>query len=152
MWAPLWGFAALVCSWYAVGTKNERMRRQVMLAVTMARMSQISEGWAVRTALGQGREQTVGPWELSHHGDCPTGTQGAPMIILEEVQDQGGGDEALSTEKHDLSQQVPPPDLPSASLPFPACEMGGWGCTRWPAGPLLAQTHPTLYNSPIKPL
>lgn len=56
MWVSVWGLAALVCSWYAVGTKNEQMRRQVMLAVTMARMSQVSEGWAVRIALGQGSE------------------------------------------------------------------------------------------------
>lgn len=79
----------------------------------------------MRTALGQGSEKTVGPWGFSHHGDCPTGTQGAQMIILEEVQDQGGEEEALTTEKHDLSQQVPPPDLPSAFLPRPACEMEG---------------------------
>lgn len=121
MWVSVWGLAALVCSRYAVGTKNERMRRQVMLAMTMARMSQVSERWAVRTALGQGSEHggIVPP------GDCPTGTQGAQMIILEEIQDQGGGEEATTTEKHDLSQQVPPPDLPSASLPLLAFKMGG---------------------------
>lgn len=88
-----------------------------MLAVTMARMSQVSEGWAVRTALGQGSEhgRIVLSWGLSHRH--PRGP--------DEVQDQGGGEEALSTEKHDLSQQVPPPDLPLASLPLSACEMGG---------------------------
>lgn len=75
----------------------------------------------------------------------------AGVILEEEGQDQGGGEGARTIEKHDLSQQVPPPDLPSASFPT-FYETGHWGCTRWPAVPLLRQTHPTLYSSPIKPL
>lgn len=60
----------------------------------------------------------MGPWGLSHLES--TGTRGAQMMtILEEVQDQGGEEEAPKPEKYDLSQQ----NLPLAT-PLPACEMG----------------------------
>lgn len=67
------------------------------------------------------------------------------------VQDQDGGQEALTTEKHDLTQQDSPPDLPSASSPtLPACKMGGRTTLGGLQGPLLTQTHPTLYSSLLK--
>lgn len=66
------------------------------------------------------------------------------MTILEEVQDQGGEDEPPKTGKYDLSQQ----NLPLATPCLPV--KWGWDCIRWPTGPLLAQTHPTLQSSPIK--
>lgn len=51
--------------------------------------------------------------------------KGQMIILEEEVQDQGGGEEALTTEKHDLSHQVLPPDLPSASPPTSClCNVG----------------------------
>lgn len=97
-------------------TKSECTRGQVLPAVTTDKSEPDGEGWAVRMALGEGKEYSISPWGSSHLES--TGTRGARMIILEEeVQDGGGEEEAPTTEKHHLSQQVLPQNLPSASPP-----------------------------------
>ena len=82
---------------------------------------------------------------------CPEGTQ------AQEARGGGGGAGPQGRERRRAGEEGPgqqgarPESAGPASLPVPAYEMGQRGCTRLSAGPLLPQTHPTLYSSPIKP-
>lgn len=75
--------------------------------------------------LGQGKEYGVGAWGSPHLEYRNPDEDRAGPILEEGSEDQGGGDGALTTERHDLSQQAPHPDLPQPRLPLPAREMGG---------------------------